>query len=248
MLILISPAKSLDFERKFDCKISSLPKFSQEAEILAAELRKLSTEDLEALQKISKNLAELNFNRWQNFKKNDARQALLAFNGDVYNGIEKERYREEDFEFAQSHLRILSGLYGILRPLDLIKAYRLEMGTGFKKSQFFVKNLYEFWGDKIADEIERDGANEIINLASQEYFSALNLKKLSKRVIHISFKDRKNGILKTIGINSKKMRGLMTNHVILNKVDKVEKLKKFSAMGYIFAAELSNENNWIFVR
>lgn len=248
MLIVISPAKSLDFESKFNCQISSQPKFNKEAEILAGEMKKFSNKDLQKLQEISEKLSDLNFSRWQNFKKSEERQALLAFDGDVYAGIEKEKYQKADFEFAQNHLRILSGLYGILKPLDLIKAYRLEMGTEFKKFKFINKNLYQFWGDKIADFLQKESGQTIINLASQEYFSAINLKKISKKIINIEFKDRKNGALKTIGINSKKMRGLMTNFVILNKITEAEKLKKFSAMNYVFDKKLSDENNWVFVR
>ena len=191
MLIVISPAKALDFEKNFNCSVKSKPKFIKEAEKLAGELKKFSNTDLEYLQKISKNLAELNSGRWQNFAKNAERQALLAFNGDVYNGIEKEKYGDEEFEFAQNHLRILSGLYGILKPMDLMKPYRLEMGTDFKKYDFLAKNLYQFWGDKIADEIEQHKSEILVNLASNEYFSAINLKKLSKKVVNISFKDEK---------------------------------------------------------
>jgi cytoplasmic iron level regulating protein YaaA (DUF328/UPF0246 family) len=248
MLIVISPAKSLDFETQFNCKISSEPKFEREAQQIVGELKKLLQEDLEKLQAISPKLAELNFLRWQNFKENKTRQALLAFDGDVYSGIEKEKYKATDFEFAQNHLRILSGLYGILKPLDLISPHRLEMGTDFKKFKFLTKNLYEFWGDKIVNELENSPEKELINLASQEYFDAVNLKKLSKKVINISFKDKKNGALKIIGINSKKMRGLMTNYAVVNKIDQAEKLKKFSAMNYVFDTKLSTENEWVFVR
>lgn len=248
MLIVISPAKSLDFETKFNCKIQTKPKFEKEALQLAEALKKFSQKDLEDLQGISPKLAELNFARWKNFSKNEKRQALLAFDGDVYAGIEKEKYKEADFEFAQNHLRILSGLYGILKPLDLIAPYRLEMGTDFRKFKFLAKNLYEFWGNKIVEELEKSPEKEIINLASQEYFEVVNLKKLKKKVINIHFKDRKNGALKTIGINSKKMRGEMTNYVIKNKIDNVEKLKKFSSENYVFDAKLSRENEWVFVR
>ncbi len=173
---------------------------------------------------------------------------MLAFDGDVYDGIEKEKYKAADFEFAQEHLRILSGLYGLLRPLDLIAPYRLEMGTNFGKFKFIAKNLYEFWGDKIATELAKSEESEIVNLASEEYFSAINLKKLNKKVINIHFKDRKNGALKTIGINSKKMRGLMTNHAIVNKIEDVKKLQKFSANDYKFSKENSSEKDWVFIR
>lgn len=248
MLILISPAKSLDFESSFNCKIASTPKFEKEAEKIASELKKFSITDLQELQKISPKLAELNFERWKNFKNNEARQALLAFDGDVYEGIEKEKFSEKDFKFAQEHLRILSGLYGLLRPLDLIKPYRLEMGTDFKKFKFLTKNLYEFWGNKIAKELENIEASSIVNLASEEYFAAIEVKKITKPIINISFKEKKNDALKIIGINAKKARGLMTNFAIRNKISDVEKLKEFTLENYHFAEKLSDELNWVFVR
>ena len=248
MLIVISPAKSLDFETTFNCEISSEPKFEKEAEKLALELKKFTVSDLEKLQEISKKLAELNFERWENFKNNEKRQALLAFDGDVYAGIEKNKFTTKDFEFAQNHLRILSGLYGILKPLDLIKPYRLEMGTEFKNHKFPYKNLYQFWGDKLAQELDNSDAKSIVNLASEEYFAAINPKKITKNIINISFKDQKNGALKIIGINSKKMRGLVTNFAIKNHITNAEKLKDFSAMNYVFEPKLSDKNNWVFVR
>ena len=241
MLILLSPAKTLDFESKFNCKKSSLPQFEKDAKKLAAEMNKFSVNDLEKLMSISKKLAELNFLRVQNFGKNPARQALLAFDGDVYDGIEKKNYNEKDFDFAQKHLRILSGLYGILRPLDLIKPYRLEMGTK-------CKNLYDFWEEKIARELENSDATTIINLASEEYFSVINSQKISKKIINVIFKEKKNGILKIIGINAKKARGMMANFAIKNKISDPQKLKKFAAENYRFDEKLSDAKNWIFVR
>jgi cytoplasmic iron level regulating protein YaaA (DUF328/UPF0246 family) len=248
MLILISPAKSLDFQTKFNCQLQTAPKFFKESEILAKNMQNFSIQDLENLQKISTNLAELNFSRWQNFAKSERRQALLAFDGDVYDGIEKEKYQKDDFEFAQENLRILSGLYGILRPLDLIAPYRLEMGSEFKNYNFIAKNLYQFWGDKITDELEKLPNQTIINLASNEYFSVVDVKKINKKIINIHFKDYKNGELKIVGINSKKMRGQMANHIILNRISAVEKLKNFSASNYTFDEKLSGENELVFVR
>ncbi len=247
MLILISPAKSLDFQTKFNCDVKTEPKFLKESEILAKNMQNFSISDLEKLQEISTNLAELNFSRWQNFSKAEKRQALLAFDGDVYAGIAKEKYQKDDFEFAQKNLRILSGLYGLLRPLDLVSPHRLEMGTDFKNHKFISKNLYQFWGDKIANELEKLPNKLIVNLASNEYFSAVNPKKLSKKIINIHFKDYKNGALKIIGINSKKMRGQMTNHIILNRISEIEKLKNFSASNYVFDEKLSGENELVFV-
>jgi cytoplasmic iron level regulating protein YaaA (DUF328/UPF0246 family) len=248
MIILISPAKSLDFETKFNCKLSSKPQFEKEAEKLSNDLEKFSISDLEKLMNISPKLAELNFLRWKNFKKNEARQALLAFDGDVYSGIEKEKYGKDDFEFAQNHLRILSGLYGILKPMDLIKPYRLEMGTEFKKFKFPMKNLYEFWSEKVSEELEKSNSESLINLASEEYFGAVDKKKISKPIINIAFKENKNGALKIVGINAKKARGLMTNFAIKNRITNPEKLKKFAEENYKFSEKLSDKNNWVFVR
>lgn len=248
MIIVISPAKSLDFESFFNCKKSTNPHFLNETQKLVAALKNFSEKDLEKLMSISKKLAELNFERFQNFEKMPKRQALLAFDGDVYAGIEKEKYSEKDFEFAQNHLRILSGLYGILRPLDLISPYRLEMGSDFKNFKFLTKNLYEFWGDKISQEIEKSAAKFLINLASEEYFSAINPKKISAKIINIIFKEKKGGVLKIVGINAKKARGLMTNFVIKNKIIEPQKLKNFSQENYHFDEKLSDEKNWIFIR
>jgi len=252
MLILLSPAKSLDFESKFTCKNHSIPHFAKETEKLAAELKKFSISDLEKLMGISKKLAELNFSRFQKFEKKfdlkNSRQALLAFDGDVYAGIEKENFSEKDFDFAQNHLRILSGFYGLLRPLDLMQPYRLEMGTDFKKFKFLAKNLYEFWGDKISQELENLDEKTIINLASEEYFSAISPKKISKKIVNIIFKEKKSGVLKIVGINAKKARGLMTNFIIKNKITDPQKLKTFCAENYHFAENLSDELNWTFIR
>lgn len=240
-MILLSPAKSLDFESDFNCQISSIPQFEKEAQKLSSELKKFSALDLEKLMDISPKLATLNFERWKNFKKNPARQALLAFDGDVYAGIEKGKFDEQDFNFTQDHLRILSGLYGILRPLDLIKPYRLEMG-------FSHKNLYEFWREKLVKEINNSDAKYLINLASEEYFAAIDQKKITQPIINISFKEKKNGALKIIGINAKKARGLMTNFAIRNRITNPEKLKDFSQENYKFDKKISDKNNWVFTR
>lgn len=255
MIILLSPAKSLDFETDFNCKSHSIPTFGKEIEVLTSKLKKLSASDLEKMMKISTKLADLNLDRFQKFAKKfdfkNSRQAILAFNGDVYNGIEKEKYNENDFKFAQDHVRILSGLYGILKPLDLMQPYRLEMGTDFKKFEISkdlnAKNLYEFWGDKISNELEKSG-EKIVNLASEEYFSVINPKKLSQKIINIIFKENKNGTLKIIGISAKRARGLMTNFAIKNKITDPKDLKKFNEQNYKFDKNLSDETNWIFVR
>ena len=248
MLIVLSPAKSLDFSSNFKCSTVTKPIFQNESLQLINHLKKLTIENLQDLMAISKKLGELNHQRFQDFQKNPERQAILAFDGDVYDGIDKKNYHEKDFDFAQKHVVILSGLYGLLRPLDSIKPYRLEMGTNFKDIKFFTKNLYEFWEDKIAQEINQNPAKIIVNLASQEYFSAINSKKINKKIIEINFQEKKNGVLKTIGINSKKARGLMTNFAIKNKISNPQNLQEFCEENYRFNPSLSSNEKWFFIR
>lgn len=256
MLILLSPAKSLDYESSFICKNYTVPHFAQETEKLILALKKFSACDLEKLMGISKKLAELNFLRFQNFEKKfdlkNSRQSLLAFDGDVYDGFDKKNFSAKDFTFAQNHLRILSGLYGILKPLDLMQPYRLEMGTNFKDLKFPAKNLYQFWGDKISNYLDEEmqtlGAKQIINLASEEYFAAINPQKISAKIINVVFKEKKNGVLKIVGINAKKARGLMANFVVKNKITDAKDLKDFCEGGYAFAKGISDELSWVFIR
>lgn len=256
MFILLSPAKSLDYDSPISLKNYTIPHFEKEAQKLAVALKKFSTPDLEKLMAISKKLAELNAERFKNFAPKfdlkNSKQALLVFDGDVYQGIAKEKYSAKDFDFAQKNLRILSGLYGLLKPLDLMQPYRLEMGTDFKKFKFLAKNLYEFWGDKISKQLDKDckeaGAKHIINLASEEYFSAVNPKKISAKIINVVFKENKNGVYKIVGINAKKARGLMTNFVIQEKISDPQALKKFTLENYRFEKSMSDESNFVFVR
>ena len=248
MLIVLSPAKSLDFSTNFKCATSTKPIFQNETSQLVNHLKKLTINNLQELMSISEKLGELNYQRFQDFQKNPERQALLAFDGDVYDGIDKKNYDEKDFNFAQKHVVILSGLYGILRPLDSIKPYRLEMGTNFKDIKFFIKNLYEFWEDKIAQEINKNPAKIIVNLASQEYFSAINSNKINKKIIEITFQEKKNGVLKTIGINSKKARGLITNFAIKNKISDPLNLQEFCQEKYQFNQSISSNDKWFFTR
>ncbi|MBP7710500.1 MAG: peroxide stress protein YaaA [Rickettsiales bacterium] len=251
MLTLLSPAKSLNLESSISHPDFTLPHFAKEANQLASELKKLAASDLEKLMKISKNLAELNHQRFQNFSNKftlqNSKQALLAFDGDVYKPIEVAKFSDADFAFAQKHLRILSGFYGLLKPLDLMQPYRLEMGTAFDKN-FFTKNLYQFWGDKISQQLDLERPEHIINLASEEYFAAVNHKKISTKIINITFKENKNGTYKIVGIHAKKARGLMANFIVKNKISKPEDLKKFDLEKYSFKQELSSESNFVFVR
>ena len=263
MLVLLSPAKSLDYDSQFNCKNHSQPFFTKEIATLSKALKAVEAEDLKKLMGISDKLADLNHDRFQKFSPefniSNSRQALLAFNGDVYNNIEKENYSELDFDFAQNHLRILSGFYGILKPLDLMQPYRLEMGTDFRKislnkviDDIQAINLYKFWGDKIShylnDELKSKTNQVIINLASGEYFSAIDLKALLPKVINIVFKEKKGDVLKIIGISAKKARGLMANFIIKNKIQDPEELKHFTKENYQFNTDLSDDSNFIFTR
>jgi len=248
MLIALSPAKSLDFETNFMLSNKSSPIFLKDTQKLVAELKNFSIENLESLMNISKNLAKLNFERFQNFDQAKKRQAILAFDGDVYDGIDKKNYTIEDFKFAQNHLIILSGLYGFLRPLDEISPYRLEMGTDFKKNRFISKNLYEFWGDKITLEINKTESQYLINLASSEYFQSINRKICNKKIIDIIFKEKKGEIYKIIGINAKRARGLMTNFIIKNRITHLNDLKDFKLEKYQFSSQYSDSNQLVFIR
>lgn len=248
MLIILSPAKSLDFETKFQHPKPSNAIFEAEKNQLIANLKKFSCKNIQDLMAISENLSDLNFQRYQNFENQPLRPAILAFDGDVYDGFNKHDFHKSDYEFAQEHLRILSGLYGLLKPLDLIQPHRLEMGTDFKKFNFIVKNLYDFWQEKITNELNKNCHEYIINLASQEYFKAVNSKKINKKIVEISFKEKKQGQFKVVGISSKKARGMMANYAIKNKITKPTDLQKFNLDNYNFNQKLSSEQNWVFCR
>lgn len=250
MLILISPAKTLDYSTA-NFKENTQPEFQSDIQSLIGVLKKKSATDISTLMHVSENLAVLNEERFKNFQKEftpeNSKQALLAFKGDVYTKIEVENYSKEDFDFAQDHLRILSGLYGLLKPLDLIQPYRLEMGTRLETKK--GKNLYEYWDKKIAKAInEAAGEKTIVNLASQEYFKAVDLKTLKSKVITIHFKEFKNNSYQVIGLFAKLARGMMSNFAIRNKVVDPEFLKSFNQEGYEFSAPMSTPEDWVFVR
>lgn len=254
MLILISPAKSLDFETPSTVEVKSNVQFKEEIQSLINELKALSHQDIAKLMGVSDALAKLNFERFQNFGKTytakNSKTALLAFQGDVYQGMEAETFSEKEFSYAQDHLRILSGLYGILRPLDWIQPYRLEMGTKFENSG--GKNLYEFWGSKITDnvnnELKKSKSDFLVNLASNEYFKSVKKKDIVSPIITPQFKDQKNGQFKMISFFAKKARGAMTAYLIKNEVKTYEDLKKFEWDGYSFNEELSKEWEPCFTR
>ncbi|MGB5631863.1 MAG: peroxide stress protein YaaA [Waterburya sp.] len=259
MLILISPAKTLDFENPANTDRFSQPDFLSDTEILVKQLRQLSAQEISALMKISEKLGELNASRYQawqpSFDDTNAKQALLAFQGDVYQGMNVNSFKQQDLDFAQEHLRILSGLYGVLRPLDLIQPYRLEMGTKlahWKLKDLSANTLYEFWADKLTQainqQLEKLEQKTIVNLASNEYFKAVKPKLLTGNIVTPVFKDWKNGQYKIISFYAKKARGMMAAYIIKNKIVNTENIKAFSESGYSYNLKLSDDKNLVFTR
>lgn len=254
MLIVISPAKTLDFESQPTTNTYTQPAFLKHSESLINTLSTLAPSDIEKLMKISPKLAELNVERYHNwsrpFKPSNAKQAVLAFKGDVYTGLDAENLTEKQLVYAQDHLRILSGLYGVLRPLDLMQAYRLEMGT--KLANDAGKNLYEFWDKKITDNINKQlkeiNSNLLLNLASNEYFKSVQSKSINGDIATPVFKDWKNGQYKMISFFAKKARGTMSAWVIKNKVKTIKKLTQFDRDGYQYSAQDSDTLNPVFLR
>lgn len=250
MKILISPAKSLDFENQPNTNKKSNPVFQNQADIINNKLKEYSSPDLSKLMGISSKLSELNWSRNQDFQNsNSKKQAIFAFNGDVYDGIDIESMSSEKYSKLQNSVRILSGLYGVLKPFDLIKPYRLEMGT--KLSINGSKNLYEFWSEKVTNSLTNEILEDdlIINLASNEYFSVINKSLLKNTIISPQFKDFKNGKLKIISFFAKKARGLMTRYLIDKEVKSIEELKGFNIDGYSFSKQESKDNfNPVFIR
>ena len=259
MLVLISPAKTLDFETPTEISRFSQPAFLADTQELVAQLRRLSAPEISSMMKISNKLGELNASRYQTwqpaFDRTNAKQALLAFKGDVYQGLNVDSFTAEDLDFAQEHLRILSGLYGILRPLDLIQPYRLEMGTKLthqKLQGLSANTLYEFWQDKLAKaialQLDKLDNPTIINLASNEYFKAAQPKLLPGKIITPVFKDWKNDKYKIISFYAKKARGMMSAYIIKNRLQNPEDIQGFSEAGYSFNAELSDAKTLVFTR
>lgn len=254
MLITISPAKTLDFESPLATTHFTQPELLKYSQQLIEECRKLSSSDIASLMKISDKLAGLNaarFGEWQpNFTPENARQAILAFKGDVYTGMQAEFFSEDDFQFAQQHLRMLSGLYGVLRPLDLMQPYRLEMGIKLKNNK--GSDLYQFWGNTITEALnkalEEQGDNVLINLASDEYFKSVNPKKLNAEIVKPIFLDEKNGKYKVISFYAKKARGLMSRFIIQEKLTNKAQLKEFDLEGYQFNSAGSEGNTLVFKR
>lgn len=251
--MIISPAKSLDMQSECPSSATTEARLLDDSQILIDQLQEFNPEQIKQLMGVSEKLSELNYQRFQAWvKKNASVQcpALFAFRGDVYQGLDADSLTLEELAFAQQHLRILSGLYGLLRPLDLMQAYRLEMGTRLANSRGV--NLYDFWADKLACLINADMPEnevpELINLASNEYFKALKLSVLSSQVITPIFKDYKNGQYKIISFYAKKARGMMVNYALSHKITQAEQLKNFDRAGYRYAEELSDAKQWIFIR
>jgi hypothetical protein len=254
MLLVVSPAKKLDYESPLATEKFSQPNLLEQSKLLIADCVKLSPNEIATLMKLSDKLAGLNaarFGEWSMpFTPDNARQAILSFNGDVYTGLDASSFSDDDFDFAQQHFRILSGLYGLLKPLDLMQAYRLEMGC--KLANVRGDNLYQFWGEIITDELNKTLSeledDVVINLASTEYFKSVKKKSLNATVITPAFKDWKNGQYKMISFFAKKARGLMARYIIQNKLTSVEEIKGFELGGYQYNDDLSKGNDWVFTR
>lgn len=249
--MIISPSKTQNFDPPPEIAYT-VPAQTAQTQTLVQQLRQYSPEDLGKLMKISPKLSDLNWQRYQDFQDSftpeNAKQALLAFKGDVYNGIQVDTYSQDDFDFAQNHLRILSGLYGLLKPLDLIQPYRLEMGTKLQTKK--GKTLYDFWGVQVTEalNVDLDPETPLVNLASGEYFKAVQLQQLKGKVLNIAFKENKNGAYKVIGIHAKRARGLMVNYAIQHRITDPEGLQGFDVEGYLFHPNLSKDTEWVFCR
>lgn len=250
MLIVISPAKKLDYTSLVNAPLVTQPELLDHSQALLQGLKSLAPQDVSSLMSLSDKLGALNFERFQAwhtpFTLDNARPAVLAFKGDVYQGLDADSMSDDDLRWAQGHLRILSGLYGLLRPLDLMQAYRLEMGTKFANPRGV--NLYQFWGDIITTELNKMQASVLVNLASNEYFKSVHKKDLAARIITPVFMDKKNDSYKIISFYAKKARGLMSRYIIKNRITEVEKIKGFDSAGYSYNAALSEADQWVFVR
>lgn len=254
MLALISPAKTLDYESALPTDQHTLPRLLEHSQQLIDVSRKLSASEIASLMSVSEKIAQLNvarFRDWQpEFNFSNARQAIFAFKGDVYTGLDAYDLSAQDLEFAQTHLRMLSGLYGLLRPLDLMMPYRLEMGTKLANAR--GHNLYEFWGDQITQLVNADLAQAdselLVNLASDEYYKSVKENKVKAEIIKPVFLDQKNGKYKVISFYAKKARGLMARYIIQNQLNRAEDLKSFNTDGYYFDAASSMKGELVFKR
>lgn len=254
MLITLSPSKGQDFDSPALTRKYSRPVALKDSELLIKELRKLKQNDLRLLMGISDNIAALNVGRYRSFKTpfttKNAKQAIYAFKGDVYSGINIVKFSDDDLDYAQDHLRILSGLYGCLCPLDLIQPYRLEMKTKLPNPR--GENLYQFWGENITEKLnealEKQQDPTLVNLASNEYFRSVKPGLLKGKLLNINFKDTKNGKTRVVALFAKRARGMMADYIIRNRVEKPADLKKFRQGGYRFSNTLSDDKQWTFER
>ncbi|MFC0402117.1 peroxide stress protein YaaA [Paraburkholderia rhizosphaerae] len=256
MIIVLSPAKSLDYETPPHVSKHTIPDFVDDAAELIGGLRRLSPQQIATLMSISDPLAQLNFQRYADwsprFHTGNAKQAVLAFNGDVYEGLDARTLSATDLDYAQQHVRVLSGLYGLLRPLDLLQPYRLEMGTRFPNAR--GKDLYAFWGERITRALNaqlkhnKGAARVLINCASGEYFKSVKPKLLDAPVVTPVFEDWKGGRYKVISFHAKRARGLMARFAVEHRIAKPEELKQFDAEGYAFDADASNDDTYVFRR
>ena len=254
MLITLSPSKGQDFEESALSKKYSKPVDLKDSELLIKELKKIKSKKLQEMMTVSEKIADLNVKRFKTFDTpfttKNAKQAIFAFKGDVYSGFELESFDEGDYAYAQDHLRILSGLYGCLRPMDLIQPYRLEMKTKLKNTR--GDNLYQFWDDRITKSINKELKKQkeavLINLASNEYFKAVKPNLLEGRLLNITFKETKAGKTRVVAIFAKRARGMMADYIIRNRIEKAEDLKGFKLAGYRFDKDLSDDKQWTFER
>ncbi|PID45915.1 MAG: hypothetical protein CSB47_06300 [Proteobacteria bacterium] len=254
MLITLSPSKGQDFSVPMPDADYSIPAQLDQSLILIDELRQYAPPQIESMMNISENLALLNFERFQQFQTpfntDNARPALFAFKGDVYGGIDSASFTRDDLAYAQEHLRILSGLYGALRPMDLIQPYRLEMKTRLKNPR--GENLYEFWGNRITDKLNEALAQQeqavLVNLASNEYYKSVKPKQINGRILNIDFKETKDGKTRIVAVYAKKARGMMADFILRNRIESPEGIQDFDRAGYQYAPALSTADRWVFER
>jgi len=251
-LIILSPAKRLDFEKKINIKKETQPIFINESQDLINTLKSLQKSDISSLMNLSQDLTDLNFNRYKDWDINhtlkNSNPAVNCFQGDVYKELKVDEFSQNDLKYLQNHVRILSGLYGILKPFDLMQPYRLEMGTKLKSTK--GDNLYQFWGDKINRSLQHDlkGKSHLINLSSNEYYKSIICKKINKEIISPIFLDQKKGKYKVVSFFAKRARGAMTNYIIKNQVEDIDVLKKFNGLGYKFNFNKSTDTDLVFCR
>ena len=254
MIITLSPSKGQDFDSPTPSKLFTLPEQLDDSQLLINEAKKLDMESVRELMAVSENISTLNVQRFQDwqlpFNTDNAKAALFAFKGDVYSGIEKDKYDDGDLAYAQDHLRILSGLYGALRPMDLIQPYRLEMKTRLANPR--GDNLYQFWGESITDKLneslQQQEEKTLVNLASNEYYKSVKPKLINGRILNISFKEEKDGKSRILAVYAKKARGMMTDFILRNRIEHAEDIKDFGTANYKFSASESSDDNWVFTR